>query len=320
MSNIIDLNNRDGASPGATKTQISSILNTLGIAQSWDRFKTSVSEQDPSNFIYESLQEDINENLNARIEPLENNFSSHILGTDFRHSTDDISLISFNDPISNSLYNNDNDLSDALSSIANKINLNTQNIGSTSLNGSILFRLFKIENYTTSDITQGSNYYVNGLNVTTDNLIQGQTNLYSPFIHNTPLNSITLNSNLYSLINVGQIKIGNSPGSSIDLGLTTNSIRIPTGTTFQRPATPSPGMLRYNTTLKVYELYDELSLQWQPFGKEVFIGFYFDSTTGDLKYDLGIGNEEYSVENYVEWMTLTGAEFIIVNNNLKIRM
>ena len=44
---------------------------------------------------------------------------------------------------------------------------------------------------------------------------------------------------------------------SIDLSNDTGAIIVPKGTTAQRPATPTAGMIRYNTTLQQYEIYSE---------------------------------------------------------------
>jgi hypothetical protein len=42
----------------------------------------------------------------------------------------------------------------------------------------------------------------------------------------------------------------------------TGSLQIPSGTTAQRPTSPVPGMLRYNTTLSNYEWYDNNLSSW----------------------------------------------------------
>ena len=42
--------------------------------------------------------------------------------------------------------------------------------------------------------------------------------------------------------------------------LTPNGLVFPTGTTAERPSTPIVGMLRFNTTLSVYEYYN--GTQW----------------------------------------------------------
>ena len=54
----------------------------------------------------------------------------------------------------------------------------------------------------------------------------------------------------------GNIGIGtNGPGVSLDIGSKTDAIRLPNGTTAQRP-TAAAGQLRYNTTLGEFEGYD----------------------------------------------------------------
>ncbi len=55
----------------------------------------------------------------------------------------------------------------------------------------------------------------------------------------------------------GNVGIGTaSPNSSLDLGLKTDGIILPKGTTAQRPGSPAAGSLRYNSTLSKTEFYD----------------------------------------------------------------
>ena len=51
------------------------------------------------------------------------------------------------------------------------------------------------------------------------------------------------------------VGIGGSPSVSLDIGSKTDAIKIPVGTTAQRPASPANGMVRYNTTESEYEIY-----------------------------------------------------------------
>tara|TARA_R110001606_G_scaffold44771_1_gene116917 strand:- start:278 stop:1336 length:1059 start_codon:yes stop_codon:yes gene_type:complete len=46
-----------------------------------------------------------------------------------------------------------------------------------------------------------------------------------------------------------------SPAVSLDVGGHTDAIKLPNGTTAQRPSSPATGMIRYNTTLAVIEEY-----------------------------------------------------------------
>lgn len=43
----------------------------------------------------------------------------------------------------------------------------------------------------------------------------------------------------------------------------TDYVKVAVGTTAQRPVTPSPGMIRVNTTTNQYEVY--ISTQWNNF-------------------------------------------------------
>ena len=45
------------------------------------------------------------------------------------------------------------------------------------------------------------------------------------------------------------------------------SVVIPTGTTAQRPSSPVNGMMRYNTTLNVVEIYNSATSTWKRFEK-----------------------------------------------------
>lgn len=49
---------------------------------------------------------------------------------------------------------------------------------------------------------------------------------------------------------------------------TLNSLKLPSGTTAQRPASPSAGFIRYNTTLGVFEGYDGAA--WNTLGTDTF--------------------------------------------------
>ncbi|MDG0815777.1 tail fiber domain-containing protein [Bdellovibrio svalbardensis] len=54
----------------------------------------------------------------------------------------------------------------------------------------------------------------------------------------------------------GSVGIGtNAPSVSLDLGSKTDAILLPNGTTAQQPGSPSNGMLRYNTTTNLAEVY-----------------------------------------------------------------
>ncbi len=66
------------------------------------------------------------------------------------------------------------------------------------------------------------------------------------------------NANYETRLNIGStgnVGIGGSPSVSLDIGSKTDAIKIPVGTTAQRPASPANGMVRYNTTESEYEIY-----------------------------------------------------------------
>jgi hypothetical protein len=85
----------------------------------------------------------------------------------------------------------------------------------------------------------------------------------------------------------GLVSIGHfAPGVSLDIA-GNDAIRIPSGTTAQRP-TPVVGMIRYNTTLGTYEGYDGSA--WQDMASQGITG----ALTQDLQFD-GVTNRTIQV-------------------------
>jgi len=76
----------------------------------------------------------------------------------------------------------------------------------------------------------------------------------------------TSGSNIY--YNTGNVGIGGTPTVSLDVGGRTDAIRVPVGTTAQRPASPTNGMIRFNTDISGVEYYSTSRLQWV--GVEIF--------------------------------------------------
>ena len=65
---------------------------------------------------------------------------------------------------------------------------------------------------------------------------------------------VVINDTIY--LKDGKVGIGTSePRSSLDIGSSTDGILVPKGTTLQRPAIPSNGLLRYNVSLDAFEIY-----------------------------------------------------------------
>ena len=64
------------------------------------------------------------------------------------------------------------------------------------------------------------------------------------------------------LNSAGNLGVGTNPVVSIDAGSRTDAIRIPVGTTAQRPGSPTNGMIRYNTSVGGVEFYTSATGQW----------------------------------------------------------
>jgi hypothetical protein len=56
-------------------------------------------------------------------------------------------------------------------------------------------------------------------------------------------------------LNVDRIGLGGAPATSLDLSAKTDAVRLPTGTSAERPVTPANGDTRYNNTLNAVESY-----------------------------------------------------------------
>lgn len=69
----------------------------------------------------------------------------------------------------------------------------------------------------------------------------------------------TGDSSLENVIVTGNIGVDGTTGTvSLDLSGRTDAILVPKGTTAERPSSPVTGMIRYNTQLEQYELYDSV--------------------------------------------------------------
>ena len=92
-------------------------------------------------------------------------------------------------------------------------------------------------------INGANDWFTSGANTN----FQGQLDFY------TRKDDVLTNQMTLSHLGLG---IGTAaPAVSLDVGTSTNAIRLPNGTTAQRPSSPATGMIRYNTTLAVVEEY-----------------------------------------------------------------
>jgi hypothetical protein len=114
----------------------------------------------------------------------------------------------------------------------------------------------------------------------------------------------TLNSNVY--IPTGKLGVGtNSPQVSLDI-VGTDALKVPVGTTAQRPGTTGIGMLRYNTTTSQYEGY--ANNNWTGLGGVV-----------DVNQDTYISAETTPGANNDELKFYTGAnQRMIINSAGKL--
>ena len=69
---------------------------------------------------------------------------------------------------------------------------------------------------------------------------------------------LTVNTNVLK-VDTSNNRVGiidATPAVTLDIGSATDAVHVPTGTTAQRPGSPSAGMLRFNTTLGRFEGHD----------------------------------------------------------------
>jgi len=105
----------------------------------------------------------------------------------------------------------------------------------------------------------------------------------------------------FSVSASGRIGVGTStPASTFDI-FGTDALRIPVGTTAQRPADTLVGQVRYNTTTAQFEGYGT-SLVWQGLGGVI-----------DVDQDTYVTAEENSDEDYLRFYT-AGSERLTVTN------
>ncbi|MBL8022652.1 MAG: hypothetical protein JNK54_00015 [Elusimicrobia bacterium] len=71
-------------------------------------------------------------------------------------------------------------------------------------------------------------------------------------------------------LNVDRIGLGGAPATSLDLSAKTDAVRLPTGTSAERPGTPANGDTRYNNTLNAVESY--VNGSWQTLSTDAGTG------------------------------------------------
>jgi hypothetical protein len=91
---------------------------------------------------------------------------------------------------------------------------------------------------------------------------------------------ITTGSDIY--YNAGKVGIGTAtPAVSLDLSNKTDGIKLPVGTTAQRPSSPTDGIIRKNSTTGYIEYWDPTSSSWIGIGQFSASGGTLTSVSGD---------------------------------------
>ena len=123
-------------------------------------------------------------------------------------------------------------------------------------------------------------------------------------------------------VTTAQIKTAVYAPASIALA-GTGSLKVPTGTTAQRTASPATGMFRYNSTTEGFEGYSDGA--WGAIGgggagsvTETFYGLKV-SDAGSLNLTTeGSGGADVDVSDFNNWMLAGSVTLSIVDNELKL--
>ncbi len=92
----------------------------------------------------------------------------------------------------------------------------------------------------------------------------------------------------------GNVGIGvNNPSVTLDLGARTDAIKIPSGTTAERPATPSNGLLRFNSENNKFEIFSSGS--WRDLTTAATGGGYLSEDGGTISGSLTVSSGGASI-------------------------
>src|SRR6056300_1336039 len=121
-------------------------------------------------------------------------------------------------------------------------------------------------------------------------------------------NSISSSTEQFTLTEDGKFGIGTiSPAVSLDLGSKIDAIDIPSGTTAQRPSSPSNGMIRYNTTENEVEAY--VNGGWTTLGQQFIASGGTVVSSGGYKYHTFTSSGTFTVSSgatTVEYLIVAG--------------
>jgi hypothetical protein len=151
-------------------------------------------------------------------------------------------------------------------------------------------------------MSNSNTYIVNGNAIATKFIPTGSSTSNANGMYLAAVNQIALKTNAQERLRVdssGRVGISNgSPAVSLDI-FRTDAVRIPVGTSAQRPGvTASTGMVRYNTTIRAVEFYNSVTSAW------VALGAFIVATGGTVS-TITVGSDTYRVHTFTSVGTTT---------------
>lgn len=167
-------------------------------------------------------------------------------------------------------------------------------------------------------------YQVGGTQIAASNLLNGvngsgaivlaiSPTLTTPNIGAATGTSLSVTGNITTT--AGQIGVGTATptaGASIDLSYRTDALALPVGTTGQEPASPTNGMMRYNSTTNTVEAY--ANGVWGPLtpsGSDVLIASATASNSANIQFtNIPSGYDQYELRYTAVVPVSSGAKLI----------
>ena len=176
-----------------------------------------------------------------------------------------------------------------LSTSASNIANGTSNVEIYTANGNVTFGVNSFANvFTVSEFGVSSTGNVSAaINVTAPTVVTGTVSTTVPTLNvgNVANANVAINGLSSNLVFVSGSTNTVSIGSNlVTVGATlavnaTDSVLLPSGNTLQRPSSPVPGMIRWNTTITTLEAWDGAS--WEPVGSPTFTVIQNEQFNGD---------------------------------------